>query len=140
MAIVEWGHLCDYAFFDEKKKACLIGIFSNIFTAHVPTNHSRCAFIFSLTGKPHEKAKVKLVIIRPDGKDPLVDISNPGLALSETGSVISNIILDKLPLPDYGLYEINIYLNDEIAHTTTFQVYRVQRGKDSVTAKPKHIN
>lgn len=135
MARVEWGHLCDYAFFDEKKKACLIGIFSSIFTAHVPLNYFRCSFIFSLTGKSHEKVKVKLVILRPGGKDPLVDINNPGLALSETGSLISNIILDKLPLPDYGSYEINVYLNDKIAHTTTFQVSRVPQAKDKTTAK-----
>lgn len=131
MAKVAWGHLCDYAFFDERKKACLIGIFSSIFTEQVPIRHPKCAFMFSLTGEPREKVEIRVELVRPDGKDPLINVQNPNVVLTEAGNITNNIILDNLLLPDYGPYEIRIYLNREIAHTTIFQVIRTPKAKGS---------
>lgn len=124
MAIVDWGHICDYAFFDENKKACLIGIFTNIRAAHVPAHHPQCSFIFSLSGTPNEIVTAKFEIIRPDGKDPLLNIETPSLSLTPAGSVTNNFVLENLLLPDFGPYEIRIFLNNELAHTTTLYVLR----------------
>lgn len=41
MAKVQWAHLCDYAFFDEGRKPCLIGIFKAILTPRVPSQHTK---------------------------------------------------------------------------------------------------
>jgi hypothetical protein len=127
MAIVDWGHLCDYAFFDENKKVCLIGLFTHIRAAHVPTQHPQCAFVFSLSGTPNETVKIKFEVIRPDGKDPLINIENPSLSLTPTGTVTNNFVLENILLPDFGPYEISIFLNNELAHTTTLHVSRDTR-------------
>ncbi|NLZ93196.1 MAG: hypothetical protein GX922_04140 [Firmicutes bacterium] len=127
MARVEWGHICDHAFFDEHKKPCLIGIFQNIFAARVPVTHPRCAFVFSLAGNPDETVKIRIQIVRPDGKDPLIDIEDPSLSLTASGSVTNNMVLENLPLPDFGPYEIRIFLDDKLEHTSTLTVRRTPK-------------
>jgi len=128
MASVGWAHLCDYAFFDRDGKVCLIGIFKIIVAPRIPTQHTRCAFVFQLQGQPNEVVKIRLQIVRPDGKDPLIDLTNPNLKLNTAGELINIMGLDNLPLPDFGPYEIKINLNDTLTYVTVFEVRRLEIG------------
>lgn len=131
MARVGWAHFCDYAFFDRDGKVCLIGIFKNILTQRVPANHTRCAFVFQLVGQPNEQVNVNLKLIRPDGKDPLVDLYNPNIVLNPDGEAIHIIGLDNLPLPDYGPYEMRIFINRSYAAGSMFTVHRLITNQQS---------
>ena len=124
MARCDWGHLCDYAFFDNGGKLCLIGLFQNIFTQRVPTSHTRSAFVFSVSGAENEKVTVQVKLERPDGKDPLLDTGPSEFNLGERASMLQVFGMDNLPLPDFGPYEIRVFINGENAHTLTFHVMR----------------
>ncbi len=126
MANVMWAHLCDHAFFDENKKACLIGIFQVIHTPKVPAIHPWSVFSFHIKGEHKEKIKIRIQVIRPDGRDPLIDDEISEIVIPENGEINSNFGLVNLQLPDYGPYDIKVYLNDELSHEHKFFVNKIQ--------------
>ncbi|WAM31016.1 DUF6941 family protein [Caldicellulosiruptor naganoensis] len=124
MAKVGWGHFCDYAFFDQGGKVCLIGIFKYILAQHVPVQHTRCAFVFQVLGEPNENVKIELRLMRPDSREPLLNLQHPGFVLSPEGEAIHVIGLDNLLLPDYGPYEMEVFLNNTYEAGFIFEVRR----------------
>jgi len=128
MAKVEWAHLCDYAFYDQFQKVCMIGLFKMIHTATVPTQHPKCDFVFSLSGHPNEVVSMQFQIIRPDGKDPLINFTNHGVNLTPAGEVVNIVALNNLPLPDFGPYEVRITLNGTVDYAGVFHVNRSSPG------------
>lgn len=123
MARCEWAHICDHAFLDQIGKPCIIGIFKAIFTERVPATHTTCALAIQLALEPGEAVHLRVVMLRPDRQDPLLDIQRSlGVLQVETHVVIAN--LANLPLPDFGPYEIQIFVNGNLAHTLTIHVLR----------------
>lgn len=124
MAVYDWGHLCDYAFFDSGGKPCLIGLFQNIFTQRVPATHTRSSFVFSISGAKNERTRVRVKLVRPDGKDPLLDTGERDFNLGEAATMLQVFGMDNLLLPDFGPYEIGVFLDSKLSSTTTFHVVR----------------
>lgn len=122
MATCEWAILCDYAFQDSGRKNCLIGIFDRIFVTRVPASHHQAAVVIKLVGEPQERVQIRLAITRPGG-DALAEVGGQG-QLSDAGTVELSLNLANLPLPDFGIYAINIFVNDALAKTATFTVTR----------------
>lgn len=122
MAQCEWAILCDYAFQDIGRKNCLIGIFDRIIAARVPTTHHQAALVVRLLGEHRERAQVRLAITRPTGET-LIEVNGQG-DLGDTGS--SDLILNirGLQLPDFGIYGVNVFVNDALTKTITFTVTR----------------
>lgn len=125
MATCEWAHLCDYAFLDNQGKTCLIGIFKAIVTARVPTTHTRCAVVFNVSGMPNEEVNLRVQVIRPDGRDPLINVSSP-INLGTAGEHTAVLELNNIVLPDFGPYEVVILLDGSQAKSISFDVSRAQ--------------
>ncbi len=122
MVSVEWAVLCDYAFQDAGRKTCIIGIFDRIFAAGVPATHHQAAVVIKLVGEPQERINLRLAISRPTGET-LAEVRGEG-RLSDTGTEEIKLNLANFPLPDFGIYGINIYVGDTLAKTVTFTVTR----------------
>jgi len=67
-------------------------------------------------------------IIRPDGKDPLINFTNHGVNLTPAGEVVNIVALNNLPLPDFGPYEVRITLNGTVDYAGVFHVNRSSPG------------
>lgn len=122
MATCEWAILCDYAFQDLGRKTCLIGIFDRIFTAQVPATHHQAAVVIKLIGEHHERVHLRLAITRPTGET-LAEVGGEG-ELGDAGTIELGMNLANLPLPDFGIYGINVFVMDVLAKTITFTVTR----------------
>lgn len=120
MAEVEWAVLCDYAFQDSGKKSCLIGIFDRVFAAAVPTTLNRSSFAAKIVGEPKEKTQLKIEIIRPTG-GALATLGGP-VELGDNGIVEVQVAIQGLPLPDWGLYAVNIHIGDDLAKSLGISV------------------
>lgn len=122
MATCEWAILCDYAFQDVGRKTCLIGIFDRIFTARVPATHHQASVVVKLIGEHHEHVRIRLAISRPTGES-LAEVTGDG-ELGDTGTIELGINLRTISLPDFGIYGINVFVNDVLSKTVTFAVIR----------------
>lgn len=112
MAKCDWAILCDYAFLDEKRKTCMIGVFDRIFTRGVPATHHQASLAIKLVGEAKEKVEIRIDIVRPNG-GALATLKGGG-ELSEAGTTELTLGLQALPLPDYGIYAFNIYIGEEL--------------------------
>lgn len=122
MVTCDWAILCDYAFQDVGRKTCAIGIFDNIFAAGVPATHHNAAVVIKLVGEPQEHVRLRLAITRPTG-EALAEVGGEG-QLSDAGTIQIMLNLANLPLPDFGIYGINIYAGDALVKIATFTVSR----------------
>lgn len=120
MAECDWAILCDYAFLDAGRKQCIIGAFDHVFTANVPTALPKASVAVKVIGSPDEHFRFKMEIIRPTGIE-LLHV-NGEVTIAESGSADIQFNLVNTALPDFGVYSVNIYLNDELARAVTFQV------------------
>ncbi len=121
MATVQWAHLCDHAFYDEGGKPCLVGIFGHIHAPRVPAQHTHACLAFSVRGMRGETIPIRINIVRPD-KGELLDLPNRPVTMQHDEDHNFIIHLDNLTLPDFGPYEVNIFLYDQVAATLRFTV------------------
>ena len=120
MAECEWAILCDYAFKDEGRKTCVIGIFDRIFTQAVPSQHHQASLVFKVMGDANEEVEFKVEITRPTGGT-LGSIGGKfKTPLAGTVDIIAN--LQGVPLPDFGLYAFCLYLGGALAKTVGLTV------------------
>ena len=124
MAECSWAILCDYSFLDVSRKMCLIGIFDRVWAQAVPTTHHQAALALKLIGDPNEKVAMKVEIVRPAGG--VLATLGGEVTLGDTGSGEFNMNIAGLPLPDFGLYAFNIYLNEKLEKTVGFSVDKPQ--------------
>jgi hypothetical protein len=128
MAEVDWAILCDYAFQDSGRKACLIGIFDRIFAMAVPAQQHHMALVIRFTGgQPNSKVKFKVEIVRPPDAGGAAMASAGGEAqLGDTGAGEFIVNFAGFPLPDFGPYAVNVHPDEEGAQTkmVTFTVQR----------------
>lgn len=121
MAECDWAIMCDYAFLDVNRKMCLIGTFDRVYAASVPGGLHQVAIAMKLLGNPNETANFRLEILRPNQGGQLIGAQGSAvLGDSGTGDVQFNIA--GLPLPDYGIYYINVYVDNGPPRTVSFQV------------------
>ncbi len=120
MAECDWAILCDYAFLDVGRKMCMIGVFDRVFAQTVPSALHQSALALKLLGEPGEQVNFRVEIIRPTGGQ----LANLGgsLPVSETGAAEITVTMAGMPLPDFGLYNLNIYAGDALLKTVGFLV------------------
>ncbi len=120
MAECEWAILCDYAFKDEGRKTCVIGIFDRIFTQAVPSQHHQASLVFKVLGDANEEVDFKIEISRPTGG--MLAAIGGKFTIPRAGTVDLITNLQAVPLPDFGLYAFSIYLGNEPAKTVSVTV------------------
>ena len=120
MAECEWAILCDYAFKDEGRKTCVVGIFDRIFTQAVPAQHHQASFVFKVMGDANEEVDFKIEISRPTGGT--LGTIGGKFKISRAGTVDIIANLQGVPLPDFGLYAFSLYLGGELAKTVGLTV------------------
>ncbi len=123
MAECDWAILCDNGFQDSARKTCLIGIFDRVFAPTTPTGLVRATFAVKILGDPGEVVRFKIEVARESGTP--LGTADGAVTLPDTGTheIFANFV--NLPLPEFGLYSINIYLNDIPSKMTTFIVQTV---------------
>jgi hypothetical protein len=122
VAKCDWAIVCDHAFFDEERKICMVGVFDRIFAKSVPATHLQAFLVLKLVGEPKEKARVKVDIVRPTG-DVLGKIEGTS-ELGDDGTSQLKLGMRGLPLPDFGIYAVNIYIADQLEKTIGITVSR----------------
>ena len=127
MATCEWAILCDYTFKDERGKMCVIGIFDRIFAVNVPTHQNQAAIVMKLTGDVGEKVEFKAEIIRPTGGT-LGKITGNG-TINDSGTLEINVNVQRMPLPDWGIYSFNIQVSEGPVKPLTFTVIKQSTKK-----------
>lgn len=120
MAECDWAILCDYAFQDINRKMCIIGVFDRIFAANVPSAQNQAALAMKFVGSAGEQTTFKIEIVRPAGGKLLEFDGN--VQLGDTGTAEFQFNIVGLPLPDFGLYNFNIFIGTELAKTVGFLV------------------
>ena len=123
MAECDWAILCDYAFLDVGRKMCLIGTFDRVFAAAVPGGLHQAAVAMKILVDANETANFRLEIMRPNQGGQLISAQGSAV-LGDSGSADVQFNIAGLPLPDYGVYSINVYVNDGAPRTVSFQVMR----------------
>jgi uncharacterized protein DUF6941 len=122
MAECDWAILCDYAFQDVNRKMCLIGVFDRIFTLKVPSVQHQSALAFKVVGDPAEHVTFRVEAVRPTGAQ-LANFEG-AVDLGPTGTADVQFGIAGLPLPDFGLYNFNVFVGGELAKTVGFLVMR----------------
>lgn len=120
MAECDWAILCDYSFLDVGRKMCLIGVFDRIFAPAVPTAQHQAALALKIVGEPTEHVMFRVEIVRPTGE--LLATLGGEATLGEAGTGELQLNMAGLPLPDYGLYAFNVFLDDQLTRTAGFSV------------------
>jgi hypothetical protein len=120
MVKCDWAVLCDYAFLDASHKMCLIGVFDRIVAQAVPSVHQQAALALRLVGEPNEKANVRVEIVRPTG-GVLAKLGGDAV-LGSTGSANLTLHLNGMPLPDFGIYAVNVYAGTELVRSLSLTV------------------
>jgi hypothetical protein len=120
MVKCDWAVLCDYAFLDASHKMCLIGVFDRIVSQSVPSVHHQAALALRLVGNPNEKAQVRVEIVRPTG-GVLAKLGGEAV-LGPTGSANLTLHFTGMPLPDFGIYAVNVYAGSELIRTLSLTV------------------
>jgi hypothetical protein len=121
MAECDWAILCDYAFLDSNRKQCLIGAFDRVFAPNVPSGLARASIALKILGDPNEQVSFRLEIMRPTGPQLLAAQGSAAIpAESSTADVQFNLV--GVPLPDYGVYLVNVFVNDAASKQISFQV------------------
>src|SRR5438034_10368180 len=112
MAECDWVILCDYAFLDQAGKMCLIGAFDRVFATGVPSALHQSSITMKLLGDPAETIEFKVEIIRPTG-GVLASVGGT-ITMPDPGSKNIQFNIAGLPLPDYALYSVNVYVRRDL--------------------------
>ena len=131
MAECDWAILCDYAFLDVGRKMCMIGVFDRVFTASVPSALHHSAVAIKLIGEPGEEINFRVEIIRPTGGQ-LATMEGTA-SVPEVGAVEMTVTIAGMPLPDFGLYSLNIHAGTALLKTVGFLVTQPAQTQPSQT-------
>jgi hypothetical protein len=120
MADCDWAIICDYAFLDVGRKTCVIGVFDRIYTPVVPSVLHQAALAIKILGSPGEQVNFRAEIIRPTGGQ--LATFGGAASVPESGTVEIQVRIAGMPLPDWGVYGVNIYSGDTLLRNISFVV------------------
>jgi len=115
---VEAFLLCDAAT-DQQGKLNVLGAFDTVFTKEVPVVHPACAVAARIRFSKVEQGEhaVRICVIDQDGKEvvPKLDGKVSVRLAQDAGSMAVNLVLNfqRLKLPDYGEYSIDLLIDGE---------------------------
>jgi hypothetical protein len=126
MAECDWAILCDYSFLDAGQKVCLIGVFEKINAASVPTTLHQSALALKILGNPEEQISFRIAVNRPSG-GALASVAGSVILGPEASSANVQLNFAGLGLPDWGVYEVSVYVNEVLSKSASFVVVPVQQ-------------
>jgi hypothetical protein len=115
---VEAFLLCDAAT-DQQGKLNVLGAFDSIFAKNAPIVHPACAVAARIRFSKVEQGEhaVRICVVDQDGKEvvPKVDGKVSVGVAPDAGSAVVNLVLNfqRLKLPDYGEYSIDLVIDGE---------------------------
>ena len=124
MAECDWAILCDTAFQDITRKACLIGIFDRINATELPAVLNHATFVAKVLGSPGESFTFRVEVARETGT-PIVTVDGPQTVMADSGSHDIFVNFVSVPFPEFGTYSLNVYINDFLSRATTFVIAQV---------------
>ncbi|HZK04555.1 MAG TPA: hypothetical protein VFC82_01755 [Actinomycetaceae bacterium] len=126
MAELDYAFLCDFASIENGKLTAVGASFTHVRAPELPSMHvfSVAGRIRSLQGAP--PIEVRLELTSPDSAYQL-DVSStlrPGAEIRPYDGKIGLLFAASLNLPlvSAGLYEVRVYLDDELARRLAFEV------------------
>lgn len=119
---LELLNFCDYAVVSRENKLSILGVFDQIYIQNVPSNYPKMFVVGIIKGTSNYVYSVKLKLKSPSGNDllPSQDLKNN---FGHNGS--SNIIAEfsNLPLPEFGVYKLELHMDNEVLGTREFRVF-----------------
>jgi hypothetical protein len=115
---VEAFLLCDAAT-DQQGKLNVLGAFDTVFAKEVPAVHPACAVAARIRFSKVEQGEhaVRICVIDQNGKEvvPKLDGKVSVLVAEDASSMAVNLVLNfqRLKLPDYGEYSIDLAIDGE---------------------------
>lgn len=123
--------LCDAAT-DQQGKLNVLGAFDSIFAKEVPVRHSSCSIVSRIRFKKTEEGdhSVKISIIDADGNPigPKPEGKITVQVKDHADSAVVNLILNLqgMEFKQYGRYQIDLVLDDNVIASLPLLVNRVQ--------------
>ncbi len=134
---IQFAHLCDYATVSQEGKLSILGIFTNINVRTFPATHPQMYLAFDLEMRTVEASRpmaLEIHLVDADGEK-LFEMKGRGQfkvaegATDKPGATmrISQIMaMSGITFKRPGAHEINIFLNDSLAYTVSFQITRLK--------------
>ena len=97
----------------------MIGAFDRIFTPAVPTALHQSSIALKMLGDPGTTLDFRIEVVRPSGGQ-LASVQGTLVVAAPDADVQFNIA--GLNLPDYGVYSVNVYVDDALSQATAFSV------------------
>ena len=127
--------LCDAAT-DERGKLNIVGAFDRIISASVPAVHSSCSLVARVLLEGEEKHLEHTISINflDPSKKVFIKTNSGRFRVKpeedEQATARANIIMDiqGMKLDEYGDYEIQLSIDDELHATTPFYVVNTPKG------------
>ncbi len=125
LPLVEWLHICDYAFRDEHGKLCLIGLFDALHSLELPGRLPVFSVAIGITDGEGEY-RVGLRIEAPSGK--VVDLPLPPMRLAARHARARAVLrLAGLPFEEFGRYTFRLVVDGQPIEHPVHHVDHVQR-------------
>jgi len=124
--------VCENALLDNNNKLSLIGIFSAINTSKVPAMHPNLFVVANLSIEEIKKVtniKLSVEIFSPSGKQIIQKppvIERPLEVKDSTQNVGCIFEIRNILFPEFGLYDVNLVINDKKFETFTLEVREQQ--------------
>lgn len=126
---VTYAHVCDYAVISDGKLSAM-GIFDRIFANAVPTAHPIMHLAFEIALNPAEVGQPFRLLIKLVDQDghALLELGADGLlqnAVIHPGELVripQTLALGGVPLPRFGNYSLDIFINGDHKRAVGFVV------------------
>lgn len=113
MPSLEWTLSCDYAFFDENRKACMIGLFDRIWADSFPVTHPLFFVVVQWAGDGDETFSHRARIVAPDGAQ-IAETHGVDVTVSPDRGAGVNSRFAGVTFPQPGVYRVELLANDNV--------------------------
>lgn len=120
---LNFGHLCDMAFFSQEGKLNVIGVFKVIGVRQLPVVHPRLSIVLNLTLS--EPAKLKVQILKRETGETIAKLEaqleqNKKDDKEREVNFVSDF--NNVKFEEEGEYKVEVWIDDEIFETIPFFV------------------
>lgn len=119
LADLDWGILCDYAFYDYAGKVCIIGVFDRVYVRQLPGRLS-CSFVLRLVGEPGERCAVRIALHLPGGE--VAFEYSDRIELGPTGTRERVWPIAGVSLASEGIGAVTVHIGGRLVRTFPFVV------------------
>ena len=128
---ITYAHLCEKAFLSQNGNLNLIGIFEQFASQEFPVSFKQLSLVTTIKGEPGKHQLQIKIINTKSGEEMIKPISlNLNIAAEKEGGNRSVRIIgdiNNLVIKEPGVYEVQIFLNDEKAYSIDFKALQVAK-------------